>query len=285
MKGAGILKLTVLVDNNTLIDRYFLGEPGVSYLIEEGEKHILFDAGYSDAFITNASRMNIDLYDIDSVVISHGHMDHTWGLFYLIKRYAEAKIEKIRCKTPDLVAHPLAFLTKTADDEEIGTVITEDTLSRHFNMKFCREPVWLTENLVFLGEIERSNGFENKKPIGKVHQNRVQMDDYLMDDSAMVYKSEGGLVIITGCSHAGICNIIEYAKKICKDNRIADVIGGFHLLDPSEEVMKNTCDYIKANNIEQLHACHCTDLRSKIRLSESCPIKEVGVGMILEYDQ
>lgn len=279
------MKLTVLVDNNTFIDRYFLAEPGVSYLIQEEGMNILFDVGYSDAFLCNAKAMNINLYDIDSIIISHGHMDHTWGLFYLIKYYAEAKIENIYFKKLDLIAHPWAFFPKTvSEDEEIGSIITKDTLSRHFNMKSSKDPIWITDNLVFLGEIERSNNFENINPIGEIHHNETNMDDYLMDDSALVYKSKEGLVIITGCSHAGICNIIEHAKKVCGDNRIVDVIGGFHLLEPSAEILNKICDYIKANNVKMLHACHCTDLKSKMELDKVCPIREVGVGLVLEYN-
>jgi 7,8-dihydropterin-6-yl-methyl-4-(beta-D-ribofuranosyl)aminobenzene 5'-phosphate synthase len=82
-----MLELSVLVDNNTLIDRYFQGEPGVSYHLQDGGTNILFDAGYSDAFIRNAEKMGIHLLDIDVVVLSHGHLDHTWGLYHLIKLY------------------------------------------------------------------------------------------------------------------------------------------------------------------------------------------------------
>ena len=81
------MKLTVLMDNNTLIDRYFLAEPGVSYLVEVDGKRILFDVGYSDAFITNARKLAIDLLDVDFVVLSHAHLDHTWGLIPLIRLY------------------------------------------------------------------------------------------------------------------------------------------------------------------------------------------------------
>ncbi len=278
------MKLTVLVDNNTLIDRYFFGEPGLSFLIQDKNMNILFDVGYSDAFIKNAESMDINLRDLDSVVISHGHMDHTWGLFYLIKQYTEAKIERLGYRKPELIAHPWTFLPKIVlNEEEIGAIITEDTLSRHFNMALSKEPVWLNENLVFLGEILRSNDFENKSPIGKVLHNEEPSDDYLLDDTALAYKSSRGLVIITGCSHAGICNIIEYAKLVCKENKIADVIGGFHLLNPDKEILEKTCTYIKNNNIMTLHPCHCTDLNSKIELSKVCKIKEVGVGTVLNY--
>ncbi len=88
------MKLTVLVDNNTLIDRYYIGEPGVSYYIEDDNIKILFDAGYSDVFIQNAQKMNVNLLDIDCVVLSHGHIDHSWGLVPLVRMYTEAKNRK-----------------------------------------------------------------------------------------------------------------------------------------------------------------------------------------------
>lgn len=278
------MKLTVLMDNNTFIDRYFYGEPGVSYFIEDNDINILFDAGYTDAFIKNALKMNINLYNINSIVISHGHIDHTWGLFDLIKFRTEATIENIKCNKPNLIAHPLAFANKqSSKGDEIGSIITEEKLSKHFNMVLSKDPVWLTDKLVFLGEIERKNDFENKTSIGKVQYNDDEIDDYILDDSALVYKSPKGLVIVTGCSHSGICNIIEYSKKVCEDDRIVDVIGGFHLLNPTEEVLGYTTKYIKQCNINEIHAGHCTDLKSKIELSKVVNLKEMGVGLVLEY--
>jgi len=153
-----MLELSVLVDNNTLIDRYFQGEPGVSYHLRDGSTSILFDVGYSDVFIRNAEKMGIRLLDLARVVPSHGHLDHTWGLYQLIKLYTEKRMEKVDCGNPTIVAHPSAFLTRTVDGiPEIGSLISEDKLSRNFNMRLSKEPLWLTDNLVFLGEIERTN--------------------------------------------------------------------------------------------------------------------------------
>ena len=85
------LSLTVLVDNTTLIDRYFMGEPGLSFLLETRGKKILFDTGYSDAFLDNAGKMGISIRDLDAVVLSHGHLDHTGGLVPLASHLTEAK--------------------------------------------------------------------------------------------------------------------------------------------------------------------------------------------------
>jgi len=278
------MKLTILVDNNTFIDRYFFGEPGVSYFIEDGNTRILFDVGYSDIFIKNAQKMKIDLLNLDFLVISHGHIDHTGGLESLIKIHTEAILEKLNLKKPIVVAHSDAFLTKiVAGLPEAGSLISEEKLSRHYKMKLSKIPVWLTDKIVFLGEIERKNNFEAKSPIGKIIKPDSIEDDFLLDDSALVYKSKNGLIIITGCSHSGICNIIEYAKKVCKDDRIINVIGGFHLLNPSQKQLKGTLDYIKKLNLKRMHACHCTDLNSKVALSKIVKIEEVGVGLKLKY--
>lgn len=278
------MKLTVLVDNNTIIDRYFIGEPGISLFIEEEGKKILFDTGYTDAFIKNGQKLGVDFLNLDYVGISHGHIDHTWGLMPLTTLYTEAIIENKELKKPELIAHPLAFLHKYFNEEVIGSMLQEEMLGRFFSMKLSKEPVWITEKLVYLGEIERTNEFENKEPIGKYLLEGAELEDFILDDTALAYKSKDGLVIITGCSHSGICNIIEYAKKVCTENRVYDIIGGLHLLNPDKNQLEHTKNYLKKSSLKTLHACHCTDLGSKIALSEVTSMKEVGVGLVLEYE-
>ncbi|MGF1908607.1 MBL fold metallo-hydrolase [Vibrio kasasachensis] len=277
------MELKVLVDNNTIIDRYYLGEPGVSYLISEGDTKILFDVGYSDIFIQNAKKMNESLLDINYVVISHGHNDHTGGLVPLVKFISESRTEGSYCLTPTVVSHPDAFSYKECSGEEIGSILDGNKISKYFNTHLTHEPLWITDKLVFLGEIERTNDFENIEPIGQCEHIDSMLDDYVKDDSALVYKSPQGLVIITGCSHAGICNIIEYAKKVCCDDRVLDVIGGFHLLEPTKAQSEGTLHYFEEQSINNIHPCHCTSLEYKIKLSKSSDVKDVGVGLSLVY--
>jgi 7,8-dihydropterin-6-yl-methyl-4-(beta-D-ribofuranosyl)aminobenzene 5'-phosphate synthase len=276
------MKIHVLVDNNSLIDRYFLAEPGFSVLIEEGEFRILFDTGYSDIFIRNSQKMGLDLSHLNFLVLSHSHMDHTWGLDPLVRYYAELKTAGLSCSKPTIIAHSQTFISVVDENfGELGSLLSKEKLAKHFKLELTDKPMWLTDRLVFLGQIPRKNEFESILKFGK--KDGSDEDDWVIEDSAFAYKSDNGLVIITGCSHAGICNIIEYAKEICNETKIYDVLGGLHLQQPTPAQMQGTLNYIKKLNLKQIHACHCTDLQSKIALSQVVDIKEVGVGLSLQY--
>ena len=260
------MKLTVLEDNYTYIDMYYLGEPAVSYFIEDEGEHILFDTGYSDAFISNAEKMNINLDDIDKIVLSHGHIDHTGGLPFLSDR-------KNRYK---LIAHPDTFEHREFQDGmDIGSPLNRVETEKLFDLSVSKDPIRISKHLTYLGEIKTRCDFEPRYSIGKIRGNEP---DYIYDDSAIVYESEKGLFIITGCSHSGICNIIEQAKEVCHETRIYGVIGGFHLFEDNERLDK-TIDYFKDNEIELLYPCHCVSLLAKIKMGKKLDIKEVGVGL------
>jgi 7,8-dihydropterin-6-yl-methyl-4-(beta-D-ribofuranosyl)aminobenzene 5'-phosphate synthase len=277
------MELSVLVDNNTLIDQYFKGEPGLSYYIKEGDTHILFDVGYSGLFIENAQQMGLDLNQVDYLVLSHGHIDHTGGLDPLIKHYFETKTKKDK-GYPEIIAHPDCFKDKYyGNNTSIGLNVSLNVINQLFDVNQTKEPLWLTDKLVYLGEIERSNDFEAQKPIGYQKNLEKGFEDYILDDTALAYLSQKGLVIITGCSHAGICNIVEQAKKVTKVHEVVDIIGGLHLMEPEREQLAKTQEYLKRLDLKELHACHCTDLKSKIQLSKVANLKEVGVGMKFTY--
>ncbi len=280
------LSITLLVDNTTITDRYFSGEPGLSFLIETEGKKILFDTGFSDLFLQNAGKMGVSLLDLDIVVLSHGHLDHSGGLFPLIRYMTRSIIEGIPVKKPLLVAHPACFYPRPKFPvPDIGTVLSEQELSRFFDMHTTTVPWYLTKNLVFLGEIERNFGFERADPGMRkiIMPDGSAREDHILDDSALAFRLDEGLVIITGCSHAGICNIVEQAKIICGNNKVIDIVGGLHLLKPSPSRIKKTGEYLQDLHLQSLHACHCTSLSSKIVLAGYCPVEEVGTGMILQW--
>jgi len=278
------MELTFLVDNNSLVGSYFLAEPGLSMLIEESGSRILFDAGYSDAFLINARRKGLDLLHLDWIVLSHGHFDHTWGLDALIRHHFEAASQGIPYSRPRLLAHPQAFLSKRTDEEpEIGMHLSAEKLSRHFEVVRDAAPVNLTGKLVTLGQIERVFDFEPATPLGTRFEPTGPVADDLPDDTAMAYVSDKGLVVISGCAHTGICNTIEQARRITGVDRVHTVLGGFHLLEAKPERLDPTTDYLAALNLDSLYACHCTDLAAKIALARKCPVKEVGSGLTLSF--
>ncbi|MEG1481776.1 MBL fold metallo-hydrolase [Clostridium sp.] len=268
------MKLKVLVDNNTYIDNYYCGEPAVSYYIEDDDIKLLLDVGYSNLFLRNISEFGIKIEDINTIVISHGHDDHTRGLKYYFEENPENNIS--------IIAHPDAFKEKSINNLKICSPILEESLKKKCNLILSKEPIKISKNITFLGEIPQTNSFEKRKIIGSQVVNNNLVSDYVLDDTAIAYKSENGIYIITGCSHSGICNIIEYAKKVCNDHRVLGVIGGFHLFDIDEQ-LKETITYLNNNMIAELYPCHCTSFSVRAEMYKSIPIKEVGVGLEIEW--
>jgi 7,8-dihydropterin-6-yl-methyl-4-(beta-D-ribofuranosyl)aminobenzene 5'-phosphate synthase len=279
------LALTILVDNTTLTDRDFAGEPGLSFFIETARKRILFDTGLSDLFLANTTKMGICLEDLDFLVLSHGHIDHTGGLAPLIRHLDDATIDGRQPRVPELVAHPHCFWPKEKNQKSNGSVVSEEEARLNFPLHLSDVPVWLTEDLVFLGEIPRNLAFEQGEAEARmVHcPDKTIVPDTLPDDTAFAFRSAKGLVIITGCSHAGICNITEQAREVCGDNRVAAIIGGLHLLNPRPQRLKMTGEYLRKIQPDTLYACHCTSLAAKIALAKYCTVQEAGVGTRLEW--
>ncbi len=278
--------LTVLVDNITLTDQYFIGEPGLSFFLETAGKKILFDTGYSGAFLANAAKMGVGLYDLDAIVLSHGHRDHTGGLVALVSSLKEAKIKAIPHRIPELIAHSRCFYPKEKiPHRNNGSILGEADVRGQFPVHLSDEPVWITDDLVFLGEIPRRFVFEGSDPGQRriVLPDGTILPDLLLDDSALAFRSDAGLVIITGCSHAGICNITGYAREICGERRVTDIIGGLHLISPDPQRINRTGKYLQDLHLSALHACHCTSLAAKCALAGYCSLQEAGVGTRLRW--
>ncbi len=273
------MKLTVLVDDNMSDCRRLLAEHGLCFYIEDDGKKILFDTGYSDVFIKNAISLGINLLDLDYIALSHGHYDHTWGLTHYMVLYMSALEQKQKVKKPTIITHPDTFLEKYEEGfGEIGCMLTAEKLRKVFEIKLTKAPMKLTDNLIFLGEIPRLNNFEANTPMEKVLRSDKWENDYIIEDSALTYKSESGLSVITGCSHSGICNIIEHAKNICVNNNIDTVIGGFHLIDTPKDKMDKIIKYLKVQKIDNLYPCHCTDFSAMTELARELGVKDIGVG-------
>lgn len=271
------MKITVLVDNYVPNKYDLYGEPSFSCYLEDENLKILFDIGISDTPLKNAKRLKIDLSKIDYIVLSHGHLDHTWGLGPYIRKFGKSDQRKLVC-------HPYALKPKKDKRENIGIKGTEADIEKNFEVIRTKEPYWLNSKIVFLGEIERNTTFENMKPLGKTKINEKYIDDFLLDDSALAIDTDDGIVILTGCSHSGICNIIEQAKRVSKNNKVRMIIGGFHLQseDNQDEILTRTKEFLRKEDIGIVYPCHCTNLLSKIEIAKVIHIGELGSGTSIE---
>ena len=269
------MKLTVLTDNNTIIDRYYLGEPALSFYMEDGEERILFDTGYSDVFLKNAEKLGIDLNRVTTIVFSHGHNDHTGGLPYFLKRFD--------MHGKRLVTHPDVFVQREYEGDFVGAPFQkEDVLHSGIGLVERKEPLWLSEHLLYLGEIPRTTSFEANEAIGEIVSRGKRTKDYVMDDTALAYMGEEGLSLITGCSHSGICNILKYAEQCTGRHEVSSVIGGFHLMKNNRQLTE-TVSFLKQVIHGTLYPCHCVSLYAKHRLMSELPVEEVGAGTVIEF--
>lgn len=251
-----------------------MSPPSVT-ILKMAAKKILFDTGYSDVFIRNAERLSIDLNKITKIVFSHGHNDHTGGFEFLQNQFDLSQVE--------LIAHPDALKEKRDGNENIGFNRLQGKIRTIGKLSLTKIPTAISEKLIFLGEVPEIYPFEVRKIIGKRKEGTEFCDDYVLDDSALVYKSPEGIFIITGCSHSGICNIIEYAKKVCNTQKVLGVIGGFHLFE-ADTRLKHTLQYFLENNIAELYPCHCVSFQVKAEINRLIPIHEVGVGLTILFD-
>lgn len=260
------MRLTVLTEN--CAGSGFLAEHGLSYFIEHEDGNILFDVGHTDVFIKNAKNVGIDIEkDVNTVVLSHGHWDHGDGL-----RYIENKT---------LITHPESFIKRyrNKDHSMLGLSLTKDEIEQKFKLILSKEPYNISEHIIFLGEIPRQNDFEAKTTN---FTDQKGQPDFVNDDSAIVIIQNKELVIVTGCSHSGICNIIDYACKVTGIDKVASVIGGFHLKQNDFQT-KKTIRYIEEKDIANIYPSHCTQFPALVAFYEKFKIEQLKTGMVLYF--
>ncbi len=271
--------VTILVDNNSLIDRYFRSEPALSLWVQGRKAPVLLDTGYSDAFLQNALKLGLDPVSLSHVVLSHGHFDHTWGLADLVRHYTERAIEQKESARPRIVAHPLCLENKIIGSiGSVGAMFDRGTLERFFPVTLTEEPLWLAEDLVFLGEIPARYGFEMPARYNVRESAGGPVPDTLTDDSGLALLTGEGLVVVTGCAHRGICSTIQRAIDVTGQKRVRTVIGGFHLLEASDKRLEETGRFMKERNIPEIYPCHCVDGDARRALARWVPVRDTGSG-------
>jgi len=259
------IQITTLTEN-TAAGVNLLAEWGLSILVEADNHKILLDTGTTFSVAYNAISLGIDLTQINRIVFSHGHFDHTGGLLHVLKmmRYAV-----------EVIAHPDIWAAKYGrrpgeKDRYAGVPFPKEaaeTLGASFNL--TKEPVWISENIVTSGEIPMVTEYEKIDPILYVKEKGELKPDPLWDDQALFVKSEKGLIIILGCAHRGVINTIRHAQKLTRVEPIYAVIGGTHLLRASPQRMDLTIAELMSSGVQRLGACHCTGLPACATLAQT----------------
>ncbi len=258
------MKISVLVDN--FAGGGFQAEHGLSYLIEHNNTTILLDTGHSDMFLKNAQKLGVDLnLVVNTIVLSHGHWDHGNGL-----RYLNGK---------KLLTHPSAFIKRyrKSNHTYIGLALSKEETEKNFDLHTTTGPYEIGEGFIFLGEIPRSNDFEAQATPFVKEDGTL---DFVPDDSALAIVKENELVIVSGCAHAGICNITEYAKAVTGINKVRAVFGGLHLKQEDHQT-KQTIQYLKNQKVDRIYPSHCTKLPALAAFYREFGIHQVQTGMII----
>ncbi len=256
------LKITIL---STMLADDGIGEWGFAALVEVDGKKILFDTGARpNTVLENAKELKIDLSDVQDVILSHFHDDHTTGLMTLRREYARSNPaalsrvhvgEGIFLERRGREQNPMIAMKKEYEATG-GKFIVHDKPEEIF------PGVWLT------GPVPRIYPEKNYSADTEVKEGDAWVDDNLPEDQSLVFNTSRGLVLLAGCGHAGLINTLEFARKVIRPAPVDAAIGGFHLYNAKEDQLKWTADKLKEFQIVQILGAHCTGIESVYRLRQ-----------------
>ncbi|WP_319548737.1 MBL fold metallo-hydrolase [Desulfogranum marinum] len=253
---------TVLCENSVAGSLGFIGEHGWAVHIKAGDKNILFDTGQGLGLIHNSKLLDIDLKKIDAIVISHGHYDHTSGLPDVLHMTGNKQV----------FLHPDCFTnrywTKDGECREIGIRYKKEYLES-LGAVFVpnTQLTEIADNVFLTGEIPRVSSFEQPDPFMKIKGPKDEwQQDNLLDDQSLVMRTDKGLVIILGCAHAGLINILTHVNKQFPGENIYAVFGGTHLGFADDEQFEATVAALDDFSIQKIGASHCTGLSNTAKL-------------------
>ncbi|HEV2716450.1 MAG TPA: MBL fold metallo-hydrolase [Terriglobales bacterium] len=274
------LKITVL---STMLvgDTVGLGEWGFSALVEADGQRILLDTGnHPETVLQNARDLNIDLSDVKEVILTHYHWDHVGGLMTLRREMMKknpaalsvAHVSRgIFYSRPSPKGEQNEMIAIRKDYETSGGKCIEH--SEGFEIF---PGAWLT------GPVPRKYPERNWSPGGKVQTPNGLVEDNIPEDQSLVLNTSKGLVVVTGCGHAGIVNILTYAEQEFPKQPVYGVVGGLHLFTASDEQLNWTGDKLKEFRVANFLCAHCTGIEAVYRLRERAGLtrKSAIVGSV-----
>lgn len=264
------LRITVLAEDSVLYESPYLGQHGLSFLLEgrRGEtiRRILVDVGQNpQALLHNMRIMNILPAAIDAIVLTHCHYDHTRGIVAMLKEIGKRELP--------VIAHPDVFRTHFVVQPYLRHVGVmqgdsgEDIEEAGGRLYLTKDPLEMMPGIVTTGEVKRQTDFEDVGiELKTIEAGRIRADPMLDDISAVANVKEKGLVVVTGCSHAGVINIVRHAKEITGCDRIEGIVGGLHLVDAPDARTKRTVEELSRLNPKWIWAGHCTGFKAQVGL-------------------
>jgi len=271
------LKITIL---STMLADEGIGEWGFAALVEADGKKILFDTGARpNTVLENAKELKIDLSDVQDVILSHFHADHTSGLMTLRREFAKSNAaafsrvhvgKGIFLERRGHGSNPMIAMRK--DYQATGGKFIE-----YDKPDEIMPGVWLT------GPVPRIYPEKNYSKGTEVATDSGWTEDNVPDDQSIVFNTDRGLVLLAGCGHAGIINTLEYARKVIRPGPVDAAIGGFHLYNATDAQLDWTADKLKEFQTAQILGAHCTGIESVYRLRQrlglnrhTCVVGTVG---------
>jgi len=250
------------------------------------DHHLLFDAGMTpNGLRDNMRRLGLSPFEIELVVLSHGHSDHVTGLDGFIRAVGPSNLP--------LVVHPGAFAKRRIAIPgllELELPSPSRTALAEAGLQIVERPqpsLLFDDSVLITGEVDRTTDFEHGMPFHEALTDGAWAPDPLIvDDQALIVHVAGhGLVVLTGCGHAGIVNIVRYARRLTGIETVAAVVGGFHLSGPAfEPIIKPTVAALAEIGAEAIIPAHCTGWRAAQALAEAMPHAYIpnSVGSRLE---
>ncbi|MGC9325898.1 MAG: MBL fold metallo-hydrolase [Desulfomonilia bacterium] len=282
------LKLTVIAEDSVMYESPYLGQHGISVLIsaqrESRISNVLLDVGQNpEALLHNMKVLNVSPSCIDAIVLTHCHYDHTQGVSRILKETGKSDLP--------VIAHPDLFrphFITTPAVRQIGVMqgdYPEDIQASGGTLYLSKDPVSLMPGLMTTGEVQRETDFEDVgMSLFTLVDGRVETDG-MKDDISLVADVKGkGLVIVTGCSHAGIVNITRQAMKLTGSRKVHGILGGFHLIEAPDEKIRKTAEALKDIEPDWIAPGHCTGFRAQAVLYElfTTRFTPLNTGMICE---